>query len=333
MRAVTARKEAERASAVVGIDPVSTLARDVAEGLAEHPKRLPAEYHYDTLGSQLFEAICELPWYTITRGERALLERHAAAIMSEVGPAGTLVELGSGSGAKLSVLLSARPPGGRSPRVHLVDISAAALELSALTLSKHAAVTVVGHESTYEVGLQRALDQRDGYGAALVLFLGSSLGNLNPEDARRFLKDIRTRCRPGDRLLLGADLVKPEPDLLLAYDDPLGVTAAFNKNVLARLNRELDADFDLAQFDHRVVWNADASRVESYLESQVAQVVRLTGAGCCVHFAEGERIWTESSYKYEPETLIERGELAGFVRQVQWIETDTQFALTLFHTE
>jgi uncharacterized SAM-dependent methyltransferase len=217
--------------------------------------------------------------------------------------------------------------------VHLVDISAAALDLSALTLSRHASVTVVAHESTYGAGLQRALDPRDGPGAALILFLGSNIGNLGPEDAHRFLQDIRTRCRPGDRLLLGADLVKPEPDLLLAYDDPLGVSAAFNKNVLVRLNRDLDADFDLGQFDHRVVWNADASRVESYLESQVAQVVRLTGAGCCVHFADGERIWTESSYKYEPETLIEMGERAGFVQQVQWIETDSQFALTLFHTE
>ena len=331
MSAVTAMREAKRAAAVVGADPVSALAHDVAEGLAAHPKRLPTKYHYDTLGSQLFEAICELPWYTITRGERALLERHAAAIMSEVGPAGALVELGSGSGAKLSVLLSALAPGEGSPCVHLVDISAAALELSALTLSKHAAVTVVAHQSTYETGLQRALDQRHGPGAALILFLGSNIGNLSPEDARRFLQDIHTRCRPGDRLLLGADLVKPEPDLLLAYDDPLGVTAAFNKNVLARLNRDLDADFDLGQFDHRVVWNADASRVESYLESQVEQVVCLTGAGCCVRFAEGERIWTESSYKYEPGTLIEMGEWAGFVRQAQWIETDSQFALTLFH--
>ena len=321
-------KEPERTSAAAGVDPA--LARDVAEGLADHPKRLPAKYHYDALGSQLFEAICELPWYKITRGECALLERHGAAILSEVDSAGTLVELGSGSGVKLSVLLTALAPSAGSPCVHLVDISAAALELSALTLSKHPSVTVVAHQSTYEAGLQRALDQRHGPGAALVLFLGSNIGNLGPEGAHRFLQSIRTQCRAGDRFLLGADLVKPEADLLLAYDDPLGVTAAFNKNLLARLNRDLDADFDLGRFDHRVVWNAGASRIESYLESQVEQVVCLTGAGCCVRFAEGERIWTESSYKYTPKTVIEMGERAGFVRRAQWIETDAQFALTLF---
>ena len=321
------------ASAVLDIDPAVELARDVANGLAERPKRLPARYFYDALGSQLFEAICELPWYKITRGERALLEQHAGLIMSELGSAGRMVELGCGSGAKLSVLLSALPETVGSIDVHLVDISPAALELSGLTLVQHSPVTVVAHEATYEVGLRQALGQRDGSGPALVLFLGSNIGNLSPEDADGFLRNIRERCRPGDRVLLGADLVKPESELLLAYNDPLGVTAAFNKNLLARLNRELDADFDLGQFEHRVVWNAEASRIESHLESQTEQLVCVTGAGCCVQLAEGERIWTESSYKYEPEGLLAMGERSGFVSLAQWIEADSKFALTLFTTK
>ena len=320
-------------SAVLDVDPVVELARDVAQGLAERPKRLPAKYFYDALGSQLFEAICELPWYKITRGERALLDQHAGGILSELGSAGRLVELGCGSGAKLSVLLSALPEGEGSIDVHLVDISPSALELSRLTLSRHSAVTVVGHEATYEAGLEQALGHRDESGHALVLFLGSNIGNLTPEDAHEFLRNIRNQCRPGDRFLLGADLVKPESELLLAYDDPLGVSAAFNKNLLARLNRELDADFDLGRFDHRVVWNAEASRIESYLESRTEQLVCILGAECCVQLAEGERIWTESSCKYEPEGLVVMGERAGFVSLGQWIEADSTFALTLFTTK
>ena len=329
-RSVNRMKEPISASAVLDFDPAIGLARDVADGLTKRPKRLPAKYFYDALGSQLFEAICELPWYKITRGERTLLERHAGGILSDLGSDGWLVELGSGSGAKLSVLLSRLPEGRESIDVHMVDISPSALESSRLTLARHSSVAVVGHEATYEVGLQQALGQRDGSGPALVLFLGSNIGNLTPDDAHRFLRNIRNQCRPGDRFVLGADLVKPESELLLAYDDPLGVSAAFNKNLLARLNRELGADFNLARFEHRVMWNAEASRVESYLESQTEQVVCITGAECCVRLTEGERIWTESSSKYEPETLVAMGERAGFVLRDQWIEADSRFALTLF---
>ena len=319
-----------RTSAVSYSDADVDFAQDVAEGLARQPKQVPAKYHYDALGSTLFEAICELPWYNITRGELALLEQNAAEIVSEVE---TLVELGSGNGAKLSVLLSALDGLGRTARVHLVDISTMALQLSALTLSQHPSATVVQHEATYEVGLRAALGQRNAASPALVMLLGSNIGNLDPAHTYRFLADVRSLCRGGDRFLLGADLVKPEADFLLAYDDPLGVTAAFNKNLLARLNRELDADFDLEQFEHRVLWNPDASRVESYLESQADQLVCVRGAGSCVSFAEGERLWTESSYKYEPEGIISIGEDAGFVRRAQWVESRSRVALTLFEVE
>ena len=317
--------------AVLDIDPTVDLARDVAEGLAKQPKQLPAKYLYDALGSQLFEAICELPWYKITRGEYALLTQQAGAVMSDFGDISSVVELGSGSGAKLSVLLSAID--GRAMRVHLIDISETALERSALTLARHSSVTLVAHQTAYEVGLGHALDRPSRDGPALVLFLGSNIGNLGPQEADRFLRDIRDRCRPGDRLLLGADLVKPESDLLLAYDDPLGVTAAFNKNLLVRLNRELDADFDLSLFEHRVLWNAEASRVEVYLESRADQLVCIRGAGCCVTVADGERIWTESAYKYEADGLVTMGQRAGFARRAQWIEPESQFALTLFEIE
>ena len=141
---------------------------------------------------------------------------------------------------------------------------------------------------------------------------------------------IRAALRSGDSLLLGTDLVKPEPDLILAYDDPLGVTAAFNRNLLVRLNRELDADFEIEQFAHRVVWNARESRIESHLVSQVEQTVCLPAAGCCVRFAEGETIWTESSHKYRPDDVVDLAARAGFAYGAQWIEPDAAFALTLF---
>ena len=318
-------------AAALAADPAVEMACDVAEGLARRPKRVPAKYLYDGLGSRLFEAICELPWYTITRSECALLSAHAEAIMCGPGACGTVVEFGCGSGAKLSMLLSAVE--GRATDVHLVDISETALAQSVQALSRHPGVTLTTHQAGYEAGLGAALHGRGGAGRALVLFLGSNIGNLSSEEADRFLREIGSRCRPGDRLLLGADLVKPEAALVAAYDDPLGVTAAFNRNLLVRLNRELDADFELDLFEHRVSWNAAASRIEVHLESLADQLVCIRGAGCCVELAEGERIWTESVYKYEPEDIVALGARAGFARRAQWIEPESRFALSLFERE
>ena len=324
-------QEARSSTVTAGADPTAEMAREVAEGLARQPKQIPAKYLYDPLGSQLFEAICKLPWYHITRAERSLLAAHAPAILPASGGCDTVVELGGGSGGKLSALLSAAD--GRALDVHLVDISAAALAQSERTLAAHRSVTVRTHLADYEAGLRGALRRRQPDGGALVLFLGSNIGNLSPSEADCFLRQLRGACRPGDRLLLGADLVKPESELLLAYDDPLGLTAVFNKNVLARLNRELDADFDLYEFDHRVVWNAAASRIEVYLESRSDQLVCVRGAGCCIRIDECERIWTESSCKYEPAGIVEMGERAGFATREQWIEPESRFALTLFESE
>ena len=191
-------------------------------------------------------------------------------------------------------------------------------------------MSIVGHRATYEEGLRHASQERPARGPLLVLFLGSNIGNFDTPAAQGFLAEIRAALRPGDALLLGADLVKPEKDLLLAYDDPLGVTAAFNKNLLVRINRELLADFDLESFVHRAVWNSEQRRVEMHLVSQKDQVVSIPRADCSVRFAAGEPIWTESSYKFTPEEVHALGGAAGFRSRDQWIDPDARFALTLF---
>jgi len=310
--------------------PLKGLAADVRSGLGKPRKTLPSWYFYDDLGSQLFEAICQLPWYPITRAERSLLERFAPAMARALPPLSDLIELGSGCGEKLAILL--RAFGGRAAdlNVHLVDISEKALELSQRTLSRLPDIKVHKHATTYEEGLRRIAASFASRGPRLVLFLGSNIGNFDIPAAHALLLEIRRGLRPGDALLLGADLVRPEAELVLAYDDPLGVTAAFNKNLLQRLNTELDADFDLDAFQHRALWNAGASRIEMHLVSRRHQRVRIPGAEIEVSFAEGETIWTESSYKYTPEAIVELGMGAGFARTEQWIEPSAHFSTTLF---
>ncbi len=306
------------------------LARDVVDGLRRQPKQIPARYLYDALGSQLFEAICELPWYPITRGECVLLARERDAILQRLDTPATLVELGGGNGEKVAILAEGLARAGRAADVHLIDISETALDRALERVARCGTVKVHGHRAEYAAGLRAATARLEPNRSAMVLFLGSNIGNLHPGEADRFLAEIRDGLRPGDSFLLGADLVKPQADLIAAYDDPLGVTAAFNRNLLVRLNRELDADFDVEQFAHQVVWNAKLARVESYLVSQADQTVCLRGVDCCVRLDEGESIWTESSYKYEPNQIEDLGERARFVSRAQWIDEETQFALTLF---
>jgi dimethylhistidine N-methyltransferase len=259
-----------------------------------------------------------------------LLAEHGDAIVSALGDAdGTIVELGCGSGEKLMLLAEALERRGASAHVHLIDISSQALEQTEQRLHRLQHVSVVGHWSTYEEGLRTAADARRDGSTMLVLLLGSNIGNFDPPAAARFLDRIRAALDPGDLLLLGADLVKPEPDLLLAYDDPLGVTAAFNKNLLVRINRELGGDFDLNAFRHRAVWNQDERRIEMHLVSTRRQVARVRANGVPVTFDPGEPIWTESSYKYEPDGIIEMGMDASFATRDQWIDADARFALTL----
>ena len=316
-------------------DPLlSQFAADVRRDLALTPKQLQSRYFYDPLGSSLFEAICHLPWYRITRAERGLLERHAPAIVArlcaDAGAVPLLVELGCGNGEKIVILAEALQSAGARGRVHLIDISSQALEQSERILGRLDHISVVGHRDTYHVGLGHAAAARDDDHPMLVLLLGSNIGNFDRPAAHDLLCAIRGALAPGDALLLGADLVKPNRDLQLAYDDPLGVTAAFNRNLLVRINRELGGTFDLEAFAHVAVWNPAHNRIEMHLESRADQRVTIAQAGLSVPFTKGERIWTESSYKYEPSQIDEMGLNAGFVASEQWIDDAARFALTLF---
>jgi L-histidine N-alpha-methyltransferase len=312
--------------------PIADFAADVRRDLALNPKQIQSKYLYDALGSCLFEAISRLPWYRITRAEGRLLSRWAAQVVAPLTDPLTLVELGCGNGEKIAMLAEALRSRRRPVSVHLIDISPTALEQSERTLGRFEHISIVGHRVTYEEGLRRAAAGR-GRGTMFVLFLGSNIGNFDPPASHEFLSEIRRALRPRDALLLGADLVKQERELQPAYDDPLGVTAAFNKNLLVRINRELDGNFDLHGFDHRAIWNQAESRVEMHLVSCRAQQVAIPRAGCDVRFEAGEFIWTESSYKYTPEQVLAMGAAAGFRSLEQWIESDARFALTLFLAE
>ena len=308
---------------------VAEFAADVARDLALTPKQLQSKYLYDPLGSSLFDAICRLPWYRITRAETRLLAANAGAIVSALAAEGMIVELGCGNGEKIVLLAEALERRGACARVHLIDISTQALAQSEQRLNRLRHVSVVGHWSTYEEGLRRAVSQRRSGSRMLVLLLGSNIGNFDPPAAGRFLERIRGALSPGDLLLLGADLVKPESDLLLAYDDPLGVTAAFNKNLLVRINRELGGNFNLDRFTHHAVWNRDARRIEMHLVSAIDQTVTIQGPAVSIPFRRLEPIWTESSYKYQPDQIAEMGVEAGFATTEQWIDDEAKFALSL----
>jgi dimethylhistidine N-methyltransferase len=306
----------------------SLSASEVREHLRRTPRQLPSRYFYDALGSALFEAICRLPWYGVTRAESALLARHAREILAPADGFARLVELGSGSGLKLAALLESADAHARDVAVDLVDVSPSALEVASRTVAAAGVTRITSYERSYEHGLREAL-ARAADGPTLVLFLGSNIGNFDHSTADAFLRQTRAAMSDGDSLLLGADLVKPEADLRLAYDDPIGVTAAFNRNLLHRVNRELDADFRVDRFAHRAVWNAAASRIEMHLVSLDRQVVHVRGASLSFTLEAGEAIWTESSYKYTPSDLVTRLERAGFSVAAQWIDQRDRFALTM----
>jgi L-histidine Nalpha-methyltransferase len=310
-------------------EELAQFASDLEYYLRLTPKQLPSHYLYDALGSALFDAICELPWYRITQAETKLLARRGREILDRVHPLGTLIELGPGSGEKLATLIDAGRPGGRPLHVHLVDVSPSALARAARTLGVLDDIHVTTHQAEYEAGLAEAVTGPRAAGRRLTLFLGSNIGNFDPPGADAFLRSVRGALDPGDALLIGADLVKPEPDLLLAYDDPLGVSAAFNRNLLVRINRELGADFEVGAFQYRALWNAAESRVEMHLVATSRQQVRIPAASLELSFAEGETIWTESSYKYRRDEVVRILERAGFKRAMQWVTEDDGFVLTL----
>ncbi|MEZ5289291.1 MAG: L-histidine N(alpha)-methyltransferase [Vicinamibacterales bacterium] len=308
------------------------LAPDVHEYLMRRPRQLPSHALYDALGSALFDAICALPWYRVTRAERGLFVNRGAEILRAAGALTRIVELGCGSGEKLDRLLeaSAAEPAFQSlTRIDLVDVSASALAAATRLLDMRWSVQVVPHRHPYEPGLHEATAARTRDDRIGVLFLGSNVGNFDPPGMRAFFTGVREALKPGDALLISADLVKPERDLLLAYDDPLGVTAAFNKNLLVRLNRDLRANFDLAQFDHRAVWNARESRVEMHLVSRRRQRIDVPEADVSLWLDEGEAIWTESSYKYTADAFEATLARAGFAPEHRWLDEEAQFVVVL----
>jgi len=309
----------------------ASFADDVRYYLSLRPRQLPSKYLYDGLGSALFEAITHLPWYSLARAETRLLRTHAQELFDAAGQVSTIVELGPGSGDKLLALLDGRET--ELPiELCLIDVSSNALARANTALRQVSGITVTAFEDAYEAGLERFRRGRHGSGRTLALFLGSNIGNFDPPGCDAFLSNLRSALAPGDFLLLGTDLVKPERDLLLAYDDPLGVTAAFNLNLLLRINRELAADFEVGRFAHRAVWNRERSRIEMHLVSRRRQVVRIQAADFELDIDAGESIWTESSYKFEPAVITALVERNGFRSRAQWLDRGASFALTLAET-
>lgn len=304
------------------------LADAVRAALARTPRRLPFECFYDELGSALFEAITRLPEYGLSRAGLRLLKRHAGNVALALPGALEVVELGSGSGRSTRILLE-QLAGPRPIVFHAVDISASALEDCRRETEAVPGVTCVPIEASHLDGLRDAARRRDAHARLLVLFLGSNLGNFEQDAAEAFLRELRRALRPHDALLLGTDLQQDEARLLAAYDDPLGLSAAFNLNALARLNRELDADFDLAAFRHTVRWNRDEHRVEMHLEALRDQTVSVRALDLTFALRRGETIWTESSHKFDAAEIRALGERTGFRCGPQWLDDEWPFAQSL----
>lgn len=309
------------------------FAADVRNGLTRiGQKELPSKYLYDDVGSALFEVISHLPEYGLTRADERLLRRHAREIVDRVAGPVAVAELGSGSGRKTRWLLEAFCRRQRTS-YYPVEISHSALVMCERELSDIDAISIVGFEREYLDGLLEVAAYRKSGQHLLVLFLGSTIGNFDRQAALSFLSEVRCILQPGDSLLLGTDLEKPSSQLIAAYDDELGVTAAFNLNLLARINRELGADFDLSQFRHVARVNPEMRSVEMHLESTRRQVISIPAAEIVIEFQEGETIWTESSHKFSAEEVFETAREAGFRCEVQWIDEQWPFAENLLIAE
>ena len=317
----------------VTADPVFEFAAEVREGLLRPgQKELPSKYLYDDVGSALFEVISALPEYGLTRADQRLLRENAGEMVARVASPVVVAELGSGSGKKTRYLLEALDS-RQQTRYCPIEISHAALTMVERELGDIDHISIVGFEREYLEGLLEVADNRRPGEQLLVLFLGSTIGNFDRPADVKFLRAVRRILQPGDALLLGTDLIKPIPQMLDAYDDSLGVTAAFNLNLLARINRELGGNFVLPQFRHEARFNPETRSIEMHLRSARNQNVSIARAGLTVTFHEGETIWTESSHKYSRPELLQLAMAANFRCEQQWVDDEWPFAETLLVTE
>lgn len=305
----------------------STIAECVLQGLSARPKRLPPKLFYDAEGSRLFEEITTTPEYYPTRTEFGILQQYAAEIVSAAGSNLSLIELGAGSASKTRVLIAALLRRQMRLEFHPVDVSPTALEAAVKSLNgdfPRLHVRPIVADYSYGVPQLRTLP-----GRKLVLFIGSTIGNFEPEEAREFLQHVRDSLRSGDVLLLGFDMVKNAQILHDAYNDRGGVTAEFNKNVLARINRELGGNFDLKTFDHVAFWNPQKSRIEMHLQSRTDQVVYVHDPDENFHFNRGERIHTENSYKFSGESISGLLRDSGLRMEKCWTDQHEWFRVVL----
>lgn len=309
-------------------DPLAGLADDVRKGLSAQPKRFLPKYFYDALGSQLFEAICMLPEYYLTRAENEILERYSDEIVASVDGRTTLVEMGSGSASKTRLIIEALLRRQSDLLFMPVDISAYALESSSrILLQSYPRLAIEAYAADYFAGLEEL--GKKSRGRTLALFLGSNISNFDLEEALRFLRAMRNVLKQGDALLLGADLKKDPAVLEAAYNDALGVTSAFNLNVLARINRELGGTFDLHDFRHRAFYNEAMGRIEIYIESLKDQRVRIEKLDLEIEFANGELIHTENSYKYDKAGIEQLAAATGFALSRTWLDSQERFSSNL----
>ncbi len=301
------------------------LRADVLRGLTATPKTLPPKWFYDERGSELFDEITRLPEYYPTRAERSILVEHAGDVAAACG-ADTLVELGSGTSEKTRLLLTALREAGGLARFVPFDVDPSVLRAAGTAVAREypgvAVHAVVGD-------FERHLPLLPGGGRRLVAFLGSTIGNFEPAPRAEFLRSLASTLTAGDSFLLGTDLVKDPARLVAAYDDSGGVTAAFDRNVLAVVNRELKADFDLDAFDHVARWDAGAEWVEMRLRSRRAQTVSIAALDLTVDFAEGEQMRTEVSAKFRRDRVEGELDAAGLRMTEWWTDADGDFGLSL----
>ena len=308
---------------------IADFGAEVRFGLAQRgQKELPSKYLYDDVGSRLFDVIAALPEYGLTRAEERILRRHAPELAAHLDRPLIVAELGSGNGAKTRRILEAL--GGAPSAYYPIEISPSALAMCARELGDMESISIVGLERDYLDGLAEAASYRRPGERLLVLFLGSTIGNFESSAAIQFLRQMREILQFGDALLLGTDMEKAVPVILDAYDDALGVTAAFNLNLLARINRELTGDFSLNRFEHVALFNEQTRSIEMHIRSKCAQEATIAKAGLIVRFEPDETIWTESSHKYSMDEIVGFAADSGFRCDATWTDPEWAFADSLW---